>query len=144
MQMPNINNAERDDLSAVSGINSNMADAIVGYISTHGPIIDIRELENANGIGAATVEKLEARFTASAPVPPQRSLSTERFDGGFGTAAIAEYWAMQPRLIMTVTASTMKARTFMDVLAAQSAFAQSQAALMTRLMARRPAPYLFV
>ena len=54
----NVNTATAEQIaSAMSGIGSNKAKAIVDYRTSHGKFKSIDSLENVDGIGEKTVEK---------------------------------------------------------------------------------------
>ena len=59
----NINTADSAELTALSGIGTAKARAIVAYREEHGAFGSVDELLNVNGIGEATLEKLREFIT---------------------------------------------------------------------------------
>ncbi len=59
----NINTADPAELTALSGIGTAKARAIVAYREEHGAFVSVDELLNINGIGEATLERLREFIT---------------------------------------------------------------------------------
>lgn len=59
----NINTADSAELTALSGVGTAKARAIVAYREEHGAFGSVDELLNVNGIGKATLEKLREFIT---------------------------------------------------------------------------------
>lgn len=59
----NINTAARDELEALPGIGSTLAQRIIDYREELGPFTGIEELMNVSGIGSATFDKLKDLVT---------------------------------------------------------------------------------
>lgn len=59
----NINTASAAQLDALSGITPSVAQAIVEYRTSHGPIQRLEELDAVKGIGPSTIEKLRSQVT---------------------------------------------------------------------------------
>lgn len=58
-----INQATQDQLEQVKGIGEVKARAILDYIRSHGPITDMNQLLNINGIGEKTLESIKQKFS---------------------------------------------------------------------------------
>lgn len=59
----NINQATQDQLEQVKGIGEVKARAILDYVRSHGPITDMNQLLNINGIGEKTLESIKEKFS---------------------------------------------------------------------------------
>lgn len=58
-----INQATQDQLEQVKGIGEVKARAILDYVRSHGPIMDMNQLLNINGIGEKTLESIKQKFS---------------------------------------------------------------------------------
>lgn len=57
----NINTADASELTALPGIGTVKAQAIVAYRQTHGPFRSVDDLDHVKGIGPATVARLRPK-----------------------------------------------------------------------------------
>jgi len=68
MRVVNINEADLDELSALPGITSELAMAIIDNIRMYGPYFDLDELgEDSGPLTAAQVDALRGLAVASVP-----------------------------------------------------------------------------
>ncbi|PKH02728.1 competence protein ComEA [Psychromonas sp. MB-3u-54] len=58
-----INQATGQQLSVIKGIGEKKAQAIIDYRETNGDFSDLNELVEVNGIGEATLKKIQPFFT---------------------------------------------------------------------------------
>ena len=65
----NINTATSAQLQLLNGIGPTKADAIIRYRNQHGPFKTLSALENVDGIGPKTVEKIRAQLTTGNTPP---------------------------------------------------------------------------
>ncbi|MBU1209890.1 MAG: helix-hairpin-helix domain-containing protein [Alphaproteobacteria bacterium] len=84
-----INRASIDKLSSVEGVSTSVAEAIVDYIETHGPVETINQLEDVEGVGPATIDKLKSTFGAKVQSASATSLA---MPVGFRPQVVFEYW----------------------------------------------------
>ena len=59
----NINTADADELTTLSGIGKTRAEAVIEYRQQHGPFKSTEEIMNVSGIGKASFEKLKDEIT---------------------------------------------------------------------------------
>lgn len=62
-QLININTADLNTLTTLSGIGSSKAQDIIDYRNKNGPFKSIEDLKNVNGIGDSTFEKIKNNIT---------------------------------------------------------------------------------
>ena len=65
----NLNTATNEELDGVNGIGPVKAQAIIDYRKKNGPFKNVDELDNVQGFGDKTVEKLRSELTVGAALP---------------------------------------------------------------------------
>ena len=60
-----VNTVTKDELVDRLGLRPALADAIVKFRETNGPITDLAMLDNVSGVGAATIEQMRAQLSVS-------------------------------------------------------------------------------
>lgn len=61
----NINTASKDELMKLSGVGESKAEAIIQYRTKSGGFKKVEDLQNVDGIGEKTVEKLKDKITVN-------------------------------------------------------------------------------
>ncbi|KUO64884.1 MAG: hypothetical protein APF80_16535 [Alphaproteobacteria bacterium BRH_c36] len=133
LELLDINRTSIDNLTSVDGVSTPVAEAIVDYIETHGPVETINELENIEGVGPATIDKLKATFGAKVKSAPETSLA---IPVGFRPQFLFEYWWNQSRISLQTFQSVLLARSMRDVMATQQQFLRLQTELFSRTVQR--------
>lgn len=59
----NINEASKEELTALKGIGEKIAEKIISYRNEHGKFIKIEDITNVSGIGASIFEKIKEDIT---------------------------------------------------------------------------------
>ena len=151
--LPNINSAVAGDISAVSGISDQVADAIVEYIADNSPIYDFATLAEVQGVGPATIRKLRDWFSVSESSPEEFSEVDAEPVGGpdideepmpepaRSRTIFEEFFIGQSHLAAFAAREFLNVRSPIQALALQQELAQQYFELAARMMQGGPSSY---